>query len=87
MPEIIIEGFNNKFVAALKVYYATDEGSNPWQHFRGIIDIRHEAAGLFIQNLQTAVALFPIQPMENKVLTGIEVNRHLNMIQVIVLAS
>ena len=87
MPEIIIEGFNNKFVAALKVYYATDEGSNPRQHLRSVINIGDKTAGLIVQELYAAVALFAIQSMKNEFLTGTEVDRHLNMIQVIVRAS
>ena len=87
MPEIIIEGFNNKFVAALKVYYAADEGSNPRQHLRSVINISDKSAGLIVQELYAAVALFAIQSMKNEFLTGTEVDRHLNMIQVIVRAS
>lgn len=73
--------------AALQIYNTANEGSNPRQHFRSIIDIRYEAAGLFVHDLYATVTLFSIQSMKNEFLTGTEVDRHLDMIQVIVRAS
>ncbi|MFR6695608.1 MAG: hypothetical protein ACLUS6_17445 [Dysosmobacter sp.] len=85
MPEIIIGRYlTTNLLLHLKVYNATDEGSNPRQHLRSVINIGDKTAGLIVQELYAAVALFAIQSMKNEFLTGTEVDRHLNMIQVIV---
>ena len=87
MPEILIESINNKLVTALKVYYAADEGSNPRQHFRSVINISYKTAGLVVYDLYAAMALLTIQTLKNIFLAGAKVNRHLNVIQIIVWAS